>query len=104
MGLAMVYGMVQRHSADLEIESALGSGTTARLTFPIPAAAEARTPEDTLETLAIRALRILLAQPSFQAMCALALTLTLLRDALGNWGVHYLLSTQAGQKSAPLRT
>lgn len=34
MGLAMVYGMVQRHSADLAIDSAPGSGTIMRLTFP----------------------------------------------------------------------
>jgi len=33
LGLAMVYGMVQRHSADIEIESALGKGTTIRLSF-----------------------------------------------------------------------
>jgi len=35
LGLAMVYGMVQRHSAELEIDSALGSGTTVRLIFPV---------------------------------------------------------------------
>jgi signal transduction histidine kinase/CheY-like chemotaxis protein len=34
LGLAMVYGMVQRHSAELEIDSALGRGTTVRLSFP----------------------------------------------------------------------
>lgn len=34
LGLAMVYGMVQRHEAEIEIESALGRGTTMRLTFP----------------------------------------------------------------------
>jgi len=34
LGLAMVYGMVQRHSAELEIESAAGRGTTVRLSFP----------------------------------------------------------------------
>ena len=28
LGLAMVYGMVQRHSAEFEIESAVGKGTT----------------------------------------------------------------------------
>ena len=28
LGLAMVYGMVQRHGADIDIESELGSGTT----------------------------------------------------------------------------
>jgi signal transduction histidine kinase/ActR/RegA family two-component response regulator len=33
LGLAMVYGMVQRHSAGLEIDSALGAGTTVRLIF-----------------------------------------------------------------------
>jgi CheY-like chemotaxis protein len=33
LGLAMVYGMVQRHSAQLEIDSAAGKGTTVRLCF-----------------------------------------------------------------------
>lgn len=36
LGLAMVFGMVQRHSAELEIDTALGSGTTMRLIFPAP--------------------------------------------------------------------
>jgi CheY-like chemotaxis protein len=31
----MVFGMVQRHSARIEIDSALGKGTTIRITFPI---------------------------------------------------------------------
>src|SRR5438046_7275962 len=35
LGLAMVYGMVQRHSADIEIDSEPGHGTTARLIFPV---------------------------------------------------------------------
>ena len=35
LGLAMVYGMVQRHSADLEIDSAAGRGTTVRLMFAL---------------------------------------------------------------------
>jgi CheY-like chemotaxis protein len=33
LGLAMVYGMVRRHSAQLEIDSAAGKGTTVRLCF-----------------------------------------------------------------------
>jgi PAS domain S-box-containing protein len=37
LGLAMVYGVVQRHSADLEIESLAGKGTTVRLSFAVPA-------------------------------------------------------------------
>jgi signal transduction histidine kinase/ActR/RegA family two-component response regulator len=34
LGLAMVYGMVQRHSAELEVISEVGYGTTIRLIFP----------------------------------------------------------------------
>ena len=51
LGLAMVYGMVRRHSAELEIDSTLHRGTTMRIVFPAaqakavaapqPAAAEA---------------------------------------------------------------
>jgi signal transduction histidine kinase len=36
LGLAMVYGMVQRHHAGIEIDSAPGRGTTMRLLFPLP--------------------------------------------------------------------
>jgi PAS domain S-box-containing protein len=47
LGLAMVYGVVQRHSADLEIESAPGKGATVRLRFAIPVrgAADVTLPE-----------------------------------------------------------
>jgi CheY-like chemotaxis protein len=38
LGLAMVYGIVQRHSAELEIESAVDKGTTVRLIFVAPRA------------------------------------------------------------------
>jgi len=33
LGLAMVYGMVQRHSGDIAIDSEVGKGTTVRLSF-----------------------------------------------------------------------
>ena len=33
LGLAMVYGVMQRHSGDIEIESEAGRGTTMRLNF-----------------------------------------------------------------------
>ena len=33
LGLAMVYGVAQRHGADIEIESAVGRGTTVRLSL-----------------------------------------------------------------------
>ena len=37
LGLATVYGVTQRHGADVDIDSALGRGTTVRLSFPVPA-------------------------------------------------------------------
>jgi signal transduction histidine kinase/response regulator RpfG family c-di-GMP phosphodiesterase len=35
LGLAMVYGIAQRHGADVDIISAPGEGTTFRMTFPL---------------------------------------------------------------------
>lgn len=40
LGLAMVYGVMQRHGAEINIQSATGRGTTVRLSFPIPTMAE----------------------------------------------------------------
>jgi PAS domain S-box-containing protein len=37
LGLAMVYGMIQRHGGELEIDSEPGVGTTLRLIFPVAA-------------------------------------------------------------------
>jgi CheY-like chemotaxis protein len=39
LGLAMVYGITQRHGVDIEIVSAPGEGTTFRLIFPLSAPA-----------------------------------------------------------------
>ena len=59
LGLAMVYGIVQRHAADIHIDSAPGRGTTVRLIFPIAeVAAVAAAPEPSPE--ATGSLRILL--------------------------------------------
>jgi PAS domain S-box-containing protein len=44
LGLAMVYGMVQRHNGDIEIESAVGFGTTVRLIFGVAEKAAVPTP------------------------------------------------------------
>lgn len=35
LGLAMVYGMMQRHAGSVEVESSPGHGTCIRLTFPV---------------------------------------------------------------------
>ena len=36
LGLAMVYGVMERHSAEIEIDSEPGNGTTVRLVFTVP--------------------------------------------------------------------
>jgi signal transduction histidine kinase/ActR/RegA family two-component response regulator/HAMP domain-containing protein len=36
LGLAMVYGIARRHNAEIELDSAVGQGTTARFVFPVP--------------------------------------------------------------------
>jgi signal transduction histidine kinase/ActR/RegA family two-component response regulator len=55
LGLAMVYGIAQRHSAELQIDSDLGKGTTIRLVFPDSEGATAvvrdRSAQQTLRTL-----------------------------------------------------
>lgn len=58
LGLAMVYGTVQRHSADIEIESAVGKGTTIRLGFPLPTTPVAGAPPLAIMSV-VPALRIL---------------------------------------------
>src|SRR5207237_1060755 len=35
LGLAMVYGVVERHEGQIEIESTFGKGTTIRLILPV---------------------------------------------------------------------
>ncbi|HXC58624.1 MAG TPA: ATP-binding protein [Steroidobacteraceae bacterium] len=43
LGLAMVYGVLQRHGAGIEIDSAVGAGTTMRLSFAVATAATGTT-------------------------------------------------------------
>jgi signal transduction histidine kinase/CheY-like chemotaxis protein len=44
LGLAMVYGVARRHNAEVEIESAVGAGTTVSLSFPVPSAEQIAAP------------------------------------------------------------
>src|SRR6202044_1748202 len=60
LGLAMVYGMIQRHSAELEVDSAAGSGTTIRLIFPVYTQALASSADVSTAQMIDRRLRILL--------------------------------------------
>ena len=60
MGLAMVYGMAQRHSAELEIDSAPGQGTTIRLVFPAAPRSADETGRQLALGLPVRPMRILI--------------------------------------------
>jgi signal transduction histidine kinase/ActR/RegA family two-component response regulator/uncharacterized membrane protein affecting hemolysin expression len=60
LGLAMVYGMIQRHSAELEIDSVAGQGTTVRLSFPAYASSLTPVGDAVQPVMTGRRLRILL--------------------------------------------
>ena len=59
LGLAMVYGMMQRHDGNIEIESAPGHGTTIRLTFPVREGATSPVADAAPQTGQKRSLRVL---------------------------------------------
>ena len=88
LGLAMVYGTVQRHSADIEIESAVGQGTTMRLTFAIPPTPAVGAALSTTAS-AVPPLRILVVDDD-------PLVLNSLRDALEGDG-HRVATADGGQ-------
>lgn len=60
LGLAMVYGMVRRHGAELEIDSTLHRGTTMRITFAAAHAAAAAPSQVVTAEAASRPLSILI--------------------------------------------
>ncbi|MEJ0037741.1 MAG: ATP-binding protein [Gammaproteobacteria bacterium] len=92
LGLAMVYGMVQRHSAEIEIESELGRGTTVRLSFA--AAASLAQVESTAEGAVPTHLRILLVDDD-------PILLRSLRDTLEGDG-HVIVAANGGQQGIDL--
>lgn len=59
LGLAMVYGMVQRHEGAIHIESAPGQGTAFQLTFPIREPALAVVPQAAHPVIQPRSLHVL---------------------------------------------
>jgi signal transduction histidine kinase/CheY-like chemotaxis protein len=59
LGLAMVYGMMQRHGGTIEIESAMGQGTCVRLTFPPGKTQPHALPAPAVEALKPRSLSLL---------------------------------------------
>src|SRR5579863_7746226 len=89
LGLAMVYGTMQRHSADIEIQSAIGQGTTFRLRFPVLAATTAGEPGNAPAPVPAR-LRILSVDDD-------PLLIKSLRDALEADG-HAVVTATGGQE------
>jgi signal transduction histidine kinase/ActR/RegA family two-component response regulator len=87
LGLAMVYGMVQRHSAEMEIDSAPGKGTTMRLIFPVATALDSLSPQRMERPL--RALRVLIIDDD-------PLIIESLRDILQRDG-HQVTAADGGQ-------
>jgi CheY-like chemotaxis protein len=88
LGLAMVFGMVKRHSAELEIDSVPGTGTAVRLIFPAPEVAPAvvRPPSSPLQ---LRRLRVLIVDDD-------PLLIKSLRDILEADG-HQVTAAEGGQ-------
>ena len=89
LGLAMVYGMIQRHSAEFDIESAVGKGTTMRVTFPAytqPLMSAPRMPD---AHAPMRRLRVLLIDDD-------PIIIKALEDALAGDG-HVTVAASGGQ-------
>jgi signal transduction histidine kinase/ActR/RegA family two-component response regulator len=60
LGMAMIYGMVQRHSAEIAIDSTVGEGTRVALRFLARAAVQQPADDPQIEQMEIAPLRILL--------------------------------------------
>jgi signal transduction histidine kinase/ActR/RegA family two-component response regulator/PAS domain-containing protein len=88
LGLAMVYGVMQRHGGELEIDSGPGSGTTARLCFASAAGAAASSTG--LQLILPAGLRILLVDDD-------PILLKSLRETLEQDG-HTILTANGGKQ------
>lgn len=89
LGLAMVYGVAQRHGARIDIESAKGSGTAIRLSFPTPVVTPAAPGGNAAAVAILPRLRILLVDDD-------PMLLKSLRDTLEIDG-HAIVIANGGQ-------
>jgi signal transduction histidine kinase/ActR/RegA family two-component response regulator len=89
LGLAMVYGIVRRHTADIEIDSTPGKGTTMRINFPAPATQPTTAAKDTQAFVVPTRLRLLVVDDD-------PLLIKSLRDALETDG-HQVTTAGGGQ-------
>lgn len=90
LGLAMVYGVAERNGARIDIESALGLGTTVRLIFPVPTAAGSETVAPVAAHSAQTPLRILVVDDD-------PMLLKSLRDTLEGDG-HTIVTASGGRE------
>jgi CheY-like chemotaxis protein len=90
LGLAMVYGIVRRHNADIEIDSAPGKGTTMRLSFPVPASTAATVPVTDGVSRVLSRLRLLIVDDD-------PLLIKSLRDTLEADG-HVITAASGGRE------
>jgi CheY-like chemotaxis protein/anti-sigma regulatory factor (Ser/Thr protein kinase) len=89
LGLAMVYGVMQRHNAEVEIESAIGKGTTFRLNFPMPTGMPSGLPDAPAPPVPPQCLRILIVDDD-------PMVAQVLKDTLEIDG-HILTTANGGQ-------
>jgi signal transduction histidine kinase/ActR/RegA family two-component response regulator/HAMP domain-containing protein len=89
MGLAMVYGMAQRHRAELEIDSTPGRGTTVRVLFPAASQSVDETGRQLALGMPVQPLRILIVDDD-------PLIIESLRETLRGDG-HRVTAAEGGQ-------
>jgi signal transduction histidine kinase/ActR/RegA family two-component response regulator len=89
LGLAMVYGVTRRHNADIEMESAIGQGTTVRVRFQVAVSSTADAHSGEPEAMPPK-LRILSVDDD-------PLLIKSLRDALEADG-HAVVTANGGQE------
>jgi CheY-like chemotaxis protein/anti-sigma regulatory factor (Ser/Thr protein kinase) len=89
LGLAMVYGVAQRHGTGVDIDSAVGRGTTVRLSFPIPKIAPVASAAAPLPPAPRSRLRILIVDDDPMILRSLGDTL--------EFDSHVVVSANGGQ-------
>jgi len=89
LGLAMVYGMVERHSAEIQIDSVLGQGTTVRIIFLVSTSTASTSAQPYNPAAPVRRLRLLLVDDD-------PLLIKSLRDTLEGDG-HLITAADGGQ-------
>lgn len=89
LGLAMVFGMAERHGAEIDIESEPGRGTTIRLSFPTTVEAPRGVEPTAMEPRAVASLRVLVIDDDLRL-------LTPLHNVLEHQG-HSVVAAEGGE-------